>query len=130
MTPTDPEVSPDYRCEECGRRARESRFQPGHFYDDHSGDCSQNSALQVCDRCGHRHVDRDFGQVLACVMDVPLEEGRAMQKRICDRLEGATTECSDDPFAGMGTCEVCGAAIGTTEAECPVCRRNGTGDRP
>lgn len=80
-------VSADYRCPECGRKARESYFAPGHFYDDHSGDCSQNDALQVCERCGHRHVDRDFGQVLACVMDVPLAKGRDLQRRIVQRLE-------------------------------------------
>lgn len=83
----DGECAPDDRCGECGRKAREARLAPGHWYLDHSGSCSQNSALQVCERCGHRHVDRDFGQVLACVMDVPLEEGRAMQDRIVRRLE-------------------------------------------
>lgn len=80
-------VRPDDRCKECGRKAREARLAPGHFYIDHGGSCSRNSALRVCERCGHRHVDRDFGQLLACVMDVPLAEGREIQKRIVDRLE-------------------------------------------
>ena len=80
-------TSPEYRCDECGRRARESRLAPGNWYEDHSGACSRNSALQICDRCGHRHVELDFGQALACIMDVPLDEGRAMQSRIVDRLE-------------------------------------------
>lgn len=75
-------VRADFRCSECGRRARPSRLAPGNFIEDHSGVCSFNSALHVCERCGHRHVDRDFGQVLACILDVPLEEGRAMQQRI------------------------------------------------
>lgn len=83
----DGECAADARCDECGRRARESRFEPGHYYLDHGGLCSQNSALQACERCGHRHVDRDFGQVLSCIMEVPLEEGRAMQERICTRVE-------------------------------------------
>ena len=74
-------------CEECGRRPVPSRLVPGGWIDSHSGSCSQNSALQVCERCGHRHADRDFGQVLSCVMDLPLKEGRAMQARIVRRLE-------------------------------------------
>lgn len=74
-------------CEECGRRPVPSRLATGHWVENHGGECSQNSALQVCERCGHRHVDRDFGQVLACVMEVPLEEGREMQERIVRRLE-------------------------------------------
>lgn len=73
-------------CGECGRRPVPSHFVPDGWVDSHSGTCSQNSALQACERCGHRHVDRDFGQVLSCVMDVPLEEGRAMQERIVNRL--------------------------------------------
>lgn len=81
--PTMPERQ---RCNECGRREDKSRLVPGEFVEVHSGSCSRNSALQVCERCGHRHVDRDFGQVLSCIMDVPLAEGRAMQQRICDRL--------------------------------------------
>ena len=76
-------------CEECGRRPVPSRLAPGHWCDLHGPTCSQNSALKVCERCGHRHVDRDFGQVLACVMEVPLEEGREMQRRIIDRAAGA-----------------------------------------
>jgi hypothetical protein len=75
-------------CEECGRRPVPSRLAPGQWIDTHGGSCSLNDALQVCERCGHRHIDRDFGQVLACIMDVPLEEGRAMQQRIVRRLEG------------------------------------------
>jgi hypothetical protein len=66
-----------------------SHFAPGEWVESHGGTCSQNSALQVCERCGHRHADRDFGQVLACTMDVSLEEGRAMQRRIIDRIERA-----------------------------------------
>lgn len=75
-------------CEECHRRPVPSRLAPGQWVESHSGKCSQNSALQVCDRCGHRHADRDFGQVLACIADVPLAEGREMQRRIVDRLKG------------------------------------------
>ena len=85
-------VSPDYRCDECGRRARESRLAPGHWYEDHSGTCSRNGALQVCERCDRRHVDLDFGQMLACIMDVPLAEGREMQQRIADRVERGLLE--------------------------------------
>ena len=81
------DVSPSFRCDECGRRAKESRLAPGHWIEDHGGSCSHNSALQVCERCGHRHVDRDFGQVLACVMDTTLDEGREMQRRIVNRIE-------------------------------------------
>jgi hypothetical protein len=81
------ECGPDDRCDECHRGAVEARLAPGHFYLNHNGSCSQNSALQVCERCGHRHVDRDFGQVLACTMDMTLEEGREMQDRIVKRLE-------------------------------------------
>lgn len=77
-------------CGECGRRPIPSRFVPGEWIDTHSGDCSQNSALQECERCGFRHADRDFGQVLACVMEVPIEEGRDMQRRIVDRIERNT----------------------------------------
>lgn len=80
----DPDRPP--ACDDCGRRPVPSRFVDGSWVDAHSGTCPQNSALQVCDRCGHRHVDRDFGQVLACTMDVPLTEAREMQRRIVDRL--------------------------------------------
>lgn len=82
-----PQPKPGDRCDECGRKAREARLAPGHYYIDHGGSCSHNSALKVCERCGHRHVDRDFGQVLACIMDTSLEEGREMQRRIVGRLE-------------------------------------------
>ena len=82
------EARPGDRCDECGRRARESRLAPGHWILDHRGTCSLNSALHVCERCGFRHADRDFGQVLACIMDVPLEEGREMQRRIVRRILG------------------------------------------
>ena len=87
-------TSPDYRCDECGRRAREARLAPGHWYEDHSGTCSRNSALQVCERCGERHADLDFGQMLACIMGVSLAEGREMQMRIADRVERSL---ADDP---------------------------------
>lgn len=80
----DPDRPPP--CEECRRRPVPSRLAPGQWVDSHGGGCSHNTALHVCERCGHRHVDRDFGQVLACVMDVPLAEGRAMQKRIIQRV--------------------------------------------
>jgi hypothetical protein len=73
--------------DECGRRPVPSRLVAGAWIESHGGSCSHNSALQVCERCGYRHVDRDFGQVLACVMEVSLEEGREMQKRIVRRLE-------------------------------------------
>ena len=95
------ECSPDDRCDECGRKARDSRLAPGHWHLDHSGTCSRNSALHPCPRCGFVHADRDFGQVLACITDVPLEEGREMQRRIVDRLRGdllphADSEQSDE----------------------------------
>lgn len=76
-------------CAVCGRRPVPSRLAPGQWIDSHGGDCPQNSALQVCERCGRRHADLDFGQALACIMDVPLPEGREMQRRIVDRIAGA-----------------------------------------
>ena len=76
-------------CTDCNRRPVPSRLVAGSWIESHSGTCPQNSALQVCERCGHRHVDRDFGQVLACVMEVPLGEGREMQRRIVDRVKEA-----------------------------------------
>lgn len=83
---TDPNRPPP--CEECGHRPVPSRLVPGQWVDSHSGRCSQNDALRVCERCGHRHAYRDFGQVLACVANVSLAEGREMQRRIVDRLLG------------------------------------------
>lgn len=74
-------------CKECGRRPMPSRLVPGEWVNSHGGSCSHNSARRVCERCGHRHADRDFGQVLVCIMDVPLAEGREMQQRIVRRLE-------------------------------------------
>ena len=82
----DPDRPPP--CADCNRRPVPSRLVAGAWIDDHSGTCPQNGALQVCDRCGYRHADRDFGQALACIMDVPLDEGREMQRRIVDRLRG------------------------------------------
>ncbi len=84
-------------CDECRRRPVPSRLAPGQWVDNHRGDCSQNSALHVCERCGHRHAERDFGQVLACVMEVPLAEGREMQRRIVQRLEAPA---SGEPRVG------------------------------
>lgn len=74
-------------CEDCRRRPVPSALVRGAWIDNHSGTCPRNSALQICERCGHRHVDRDFGQALACIMGVPLAEGREMQQRIADRVE-------------------------------------------
>lgn len=76
-------------CTECGRNPEPSRLAPGKWIDAHAGDCPKNSALQVCDRCGHRHVDLDFGQALACIMDKPLADGREMQRRIVERVSDA-----------------------------------------
>ena len=73
-------------CEDCGRRPVPSHFVDDAWVDNHSGTCPRNGALQVCERCGHRHVDVDFGQALACIMDVPLDEGREMQRRIVNRF--------------------------------------------
>lgn len=73
-------------CEECRRRPVPSRWAPGRWVEVHSGSCSQNSAMKACERCGRRHVDLDFGQMLACTMDVSLDEGRDLQRRIVGRL--------------------------------------------
>lgn len=70
-------------------RGTTKHLAPGHWCDVHSPECSQNTAMKVCDRCGHRHVDRDLGQVLACTLDTSIEEGRDLQRRIVGRVERA-----------------------------------------
>lgn len=82
---TDHAIDSDWRCDECGRPARESRLAPGNFIEDHSGTCSQNSALSECERCGHRHADLSFAEMLACVMEMETDDADAMAERIFDR---------------------------------------------
>ena len=42
-----------------------------------------------CLICGRQDVEHDFGEFLAHLLEVPLEEGRRLQGRVVARLEGA-----------------------------------------
>ena len=83
-------------CDDCGRRPVPSRLAPGRWIDVHAGTCPKNGALQVCERCSRCHADLDFGEALACIMDVSLDEGREMQRRIVDRITRAASPSETD----------------------------------
>lgn len=81
-------VAPDWRCDGCGRSATASRLVEGAYLPVHSGTCSQNTALQRCERCGQRHADLTFAQMLACSGQMPTDEAESMAERIFDRALG------------------------------------------
>lgn len=48
-----------------------------------------------CETCGKLPLDHDFGQLIACLYDVPLEKGRDVQRRVVARLTNSVGDAHE-----------------------------------